>query len=501
MEDYNNQNITNVSQEWQDNINRWRFYQNSYAGGDQYANGEYLTHYVYEDQSAYRSRIQSTPLDNHCRNIIQIYSSFLFATSPRRDLTGLEMDPALDLFLEDSDMEGRSLDAFLADAHTQASIYGHAVLIVDRPNVTISTRADELEAGVRPYLSLFNAENVLDWEWRRKTNGGYELSRLKVLEHKDTKQTVFRIYYPEYTEVVTVKNADGKVKNTETTDNALGYIPAVWLYNQRSGVKGIGVSDLADISDLQRAIYDHTSELDQTLKLSNHPSIVATGDVDLNAGPGSVITIPQTMDPGIKPYIIQPGSQGIGAILDSINSKVEAIDRISHLGGVRATAKIAASGVALMVERQLLNARLQEKSNNMMLAEEQMWNVWADWQNAEWTGTIEYPSGFNLRDTNAELQNLKLAREIGVTDIDTNHEIERRIAELVIVDKDRLDKILKDPDGADIGAMKPGDGEAMETLTSDNWRPHVKDMLANGYTMAEIEVLHPEITQLMLAEV
>ena len=491
---------TKTHQEWQNNINRWRFYNNSFTGGDQYAKGEYLTHYIYEDNGTYKQRIASTPLDNHCKNVIEIFSSMLFSTPPRRDLSGLENDPTLDYFLEDCDMDGRSMDQFMRDVHQQAAIYGHVVCVVDRPDVPLDTKQKEIEAGVRPYLNLYNAENVVDWKWERSPNGKYELSMLKILEYADRDQITYRYYYKDRTDIVTTSSTTHKTEVTQSYANPLGYIPAVWIYNQRSAVRGIGISDLSDIADLQRAIYDHTAELDSTLKLSNNPSICATGDVDLNAGPGAVITMPAGMDPALKPYIIQPGSQGIQSILDSIQQKVDAIDRMAHLGGVRTTATKSASGISLLVERQLLNARLQSKGHQLELAEEQIWNIWSDWQNVEWTGYVQYPSGFNMRDVHAELQNLKLARDIGVANERANREIDNRVIELVITDQETQDYVLQnDPDGPEQGQMGKAEGEH-PTLTAETWRAHVQEMISQGYTLAEIETLHPELTQLMLAE-
>ena len=472
---------TKTHQEWQNNINRWRFYNNSFSGGNQYAKGEYLTHYVYEDNGAYKQRIASTPLDNHCKNVIEIFSSMLFSTQPRRDLSGLESDPTLDYFLEDCDMDGRSMDQFMRDVHQQAAIYGHCVVVVDRPDVPLDTKQKEIEAGVRPYLNLYNAENVVDWSWERAPNGKYELSMLKILEYADRDQITYRYYYKDRTDIVTSNSTKNKVEITQTYANPLGYVPAVWIYNQRSAVRGIGISDLSDIADLQRAIYDHTSELD--------------------SGPGAVLTMPAGMDPALKPYIIQPGSQGISSILDSIQQKVDAIDRMAHLGGVRTTATKSASGIALLVERGLLNARLQSKGHQLELAEEQIWNIWSDWQNLEWTGYIQYPSGFNMRDVNAELQNLKLARDIGISNERANREIDNRVIELVITDQETQDYVLQsDPDGKDTGMMGKAEGEHPE-LTADTWRAHVQEMVSQGYTLAEIETLHPELTQLMLSSI
>ena len=486
------------------NIDRYRFYNDSYIGGDDYANGSYLPHFVYEDGNDYAKRIASTPLANHCRNIIQIYTSFLFGKEPRRDYAGIDIDPSLDSFLMDADLEGRDFSAFMRDASIQSSIYGASVILVDRPSTQADTLEDELTAGIRPYVSLVSAENVIDWRFERQANGHYKMTMLKIMEEGTRDSQTFRYYYPSHTDVVTVYEKEKKVQITERHENPLGYIPAVWLYNERSAVRGVGISDLTDLADLQKSIYSDYCELDSTLKLSNHPSLVMTRTgVDANAGPGSVILMDETIPDQLRPYLLQPSSASIDSILNSIKTKVEEIDRIAHLGGVRSTSTRSVSGVSLMVERQLLHARLQEKANNLALAEEQVWGIWADWQNLTWEGQVDYPHGYNIRDTHAELQNLKIARELQPANATLNREIDRKIAELVVTDPDRLENVIEemdkpvDPDGPNIGKMGTSDMEHPK-LTVDTWKAHVQGMLDEGYTIAEIEVLHPEVTELML---
>ena len=61
-------------------------------------------------------------------------------------------------------------------------------------------------------------------------------------------------------------------------------------------------------------------------------------------------------------------------------------------------------------EFQLLNARLSEKADNLELAEEQMWKIWAEYMGTSWNGCINYPGSFNIRDTQAEIDSLVKAK-------------------------------------------------------------------------------------------
>jgi hypothetical protein len=163
---------------------RWQFLERSYSGGAQYRLGNYLTKYVMENNNEYLQRVARTPLDNHCRSIIHIFNSFLFRNQPKRDFGNMVNMPEIDQFLKDADLEGRSFDAFMRDANINASIYGHCLILLDKPSVNLGTRAEELEQGIRPYASLFTPQNILDWEFKRLPSGHYELSFLRLFERE-----------------------------------------------------------------------------------------------------------------------------------------------------------------------------------------------------------------------------------------------------------------------------------------------------------------------------
>ena len=93
-------------------------------------------------------------------------------------------------------------------------------------------------------------------------------------------------------------------------------------------------------------------------RLTNHPSLVKTPSVNASAGKGAVIEMPEELEPNLKPYFNHQGKTY--KQLESINNKVNAINRIAHTGAVRTTKQAVSSGIALQTEFELLNARLSE---------------------------------------------------------------------------------------------------------------------------------------------
>ena len=88
--------------------------------------------------------------------------------------------------------------------------------------------------------------------------------------------------------------------------------------------------------------------------------------------------MPDEIEPNLKPYLLQPSGANLNSIMDSIQHKVEAINRIAHTGAIRTTKQQVSSGIALQTEFELLNARLSEKADNLEIAEEQIFSKEVD---------------------------------------------------------------------------------------------------------------------------
>ena len=388
---------------------RWQFLLESYQGGENYRRGAHLVRYSLETEQEYQQRLRSTPLDNHCKSVISTYISFMFREAPQRDLDAI-MNSDVESFLRDADLDGRSFDAFMKETAIWASVFGHCWILMAKPTVEATTRADQLAQGVRPYVNLLTPLVVTDWRWDRLPNGRYDLSYFKYIEDVNDTITTIREWTREYIATYEYNENTRETDMIEYEINSLGRIPAVLVYNQRSQVRGIGISDIDDIADMQRAIYNELSEVEQSIRLEGHPSLVVTPDVQLGAGAGALIQMPDSLDPGLKPYMLNADATPINMIYESIKNRVAAIDKMANTGAVRATETHTASGIALETEFQLLNAKLSEKADNLQLAEEQIWELWCLYQGQQWMGSIEYPDSFNIRDRNREFEELNSAK-------------------------------------------------------------------------------------------
>lgn len=440
--------IVNKHEKYKKNIYRWKYYYDSYYGGQDYQTGQYLRKYLAEEDDGYNEygkRLANTPLDNHCRSVIDTYTSFIWRETPQREFGSLAENPALEMFLKDADLEGRSYDAVMREATTLANIYGHVLLMLDKPASEANTLAEELAEGIRPYLVVITPDNILDWDWERKANGRYVVSYLKIKEYEDEEKAIYRVWENDRVSVYEVDENEGEMSLIEQYENQMGHIPATFLYGQRSHERGMGISQIADIADVQKNIYNELSELEQVIRISNHPTLVMTEGVDASAGAGAVIVIEDTdVDPQLKPYMLQPSAQSIGSILQSIETKIGMIDRMANLSSMRSTSRATASGVSLKIERELLNVKLAQMADNLEICEEHLLGHFAHFYDLEFDGVIDYPDNFDMTDTYTELDFLMKASAAPVSSAQYKTEIAKQIARLVVEDEEKMDVIIRE---------------------------------------------------------
>ncbi len=465
---YTKDQALDTHKDYKEAVTNFEYFIRSYNGGYDYTLGQYLNRYNLELDNEFNQRLANTPCDNHCRNIIQIYSSFLFRVKPSRNFGSMAEEPSLESFLKDADLEGNSFNNVVKQAQNYASIYGHCFMILDKPSIQTRTRADELSQDIRPYVSIVTPENALDWNFKREVNGKYYLDYLKIREEVDKDGgTYFRMWYPDRIDTIYQKDND-EPSLIDTAENQIGKIPAVILYNSKSHKRGIGISDLTDIADLQKAIYNEYSEIEQLIRLTNHPSLVKTPSVNASAGAGAVIEMPEEIEPNLKPYLLQPSGANLNSIMESIKHKVEAINRIAHTGAIRTTKQQVSSGIALQTEFELLNARLSEKADNLEIAEEQLFRLYAQFQNVDFDGEINYPDSFNIKDYAIDLQFFSMAKAMNIQSPTFNKEVDKEIIRSVLDDDEKLNQAFDEVDGqAEVGQFSQDEVQEEDVENED----------------------------------
>jgi hypothetical protein len=448
-----------------------------------------------EDQTPgaqYSNRLNYTALENACKLVVDTYKSFLFRTTPVRAFSNLQGNTLVDSFVEDADLDGTSLNAFIQQCNTYAMVYGSVWVGMDKPaNQNVTTLAQELEGGIRPYTTMITPENVTRWKYERQETGRYELTQLQVKEADTDDLTIFRVWTKETIQRYSFDKQSTSVTLLDEVANPIGSIPFVQLKANQSATRGIGQSDIADVAKVQQAIFSLLSEAEQNIRISSHPSLVVTPEVDVSAGAGAVITVESTTAPELKPYLLTPSGASIESIIKMITKHQEMIMKMTHLEAVSATKTVAKSGVALQVEFNMLNNRLGEKATQLEAFEKKLWDLFQIWTGVSFDDGfyVEYKKKFDLRDDNADLLNYKTVLEMGLPSQTLNRELYKQIASIVIKDGDSMDEIIAEIDGKQVS------GDKMTPTTPANRETHIQEMIMNGLTDASILEQHPEISQ------
>jgi hypothetical protein len=458
------------------------YHYKSYVGGELYKNGSYLTQYIGENQgpgNQYAKRLESTPLDNHVQTTIDIYRSFLFRTLPKRELGLLVNNPAVNAWLYDTDQEGQSLDSFLKTANDLAMVTGSVWILVDKPNYAVETQAQAEQLGIRAYAATYTPQNVLDWYYERNIAGKMELEYIKVRESDNDSYTIFTCWYKDSVCKYKVsKDQQGgydAIVDFNEYENPLGYIPFIHHAPLKSPTKGVGFSLIADVANQQKFIYNCASEIEQHLRISSHPTLVKPTSVDAVAGAGSIINMDESVDPGLKPYLLSPSLSTTDSILKAINNAVQSIQRMTHTSSIQATTGSPMSGVALQTERQLLNAKLSDMADTLKETEYQMWITWLDWQALSMPEdfNLEYPETFDMRDEFLELDFLLKTRSSGVTNKMFQDEVSKQIVALTIEDSELQSKIFADMDKDTFEPHEMTDPMSGKTVVAETYEQHL----------------------------
>ena len=429
VQDYSRLSMTNY--EYGRNRPRWQFLLDSYVGGQDYRTSGYLTKYNLEQGGEYNQRLLITPLQNHCASIISVYMSFLFRNDIERDFGTWEGMADLDSFLDDADYEGRNFNAFMKEAATWASVFGHTWVIMSKANIGAQTLAQEMEAGVRPYMNIVSPLVVNDWSWERKDNGEYELVYIKYIEDVVDKMTILKEITPTEIRTWVLDDTLKEAHIKAIEPNELGRVPAILVYSKKSLVRGQGISDINDIADVQRMIYNMTSEIEQSIRMDGHPTLVVPPTAQLGSGAGGVIVLQEGSDSSLNPYYLEHGGQGVTQIRDTILQLEDNIDKMANTGAVRGVrSQSMASGVAMETEFQLLNARLAEKADCLEVAEQAIWHLFGMFQGRPFEGYIKYPDSFSMRDVQREYNELVTAKQ-AASDPNTLALIDYRVRELL----------------------------------------------------------------------
>lgn len=392
-----------------------------------------------EPQSSYERRIKELYGLGYSASVVEIFQHFLFKKNPQdRHLGKLHDDELWKQFYEDADLYGNGYEATLMDTALYAGVLGHMGILVDKANTQVTTRQQEIDSRVYPYIAKYFPQAILDWNYARDEYNRPFLNYLKLMD--DDNQ--YRLWSPTMWEVWELPKNDKGMPDDSNVDasailvnkgaNALGEIPFAWYYNFKSRFHGIGKSDISEISRIDLSIIRNLSQIEEIINFAAFPMMRKpmrdAKPTDINAPQqDDEVSVEAVLEfdpenPESKPdWLEAEVKDPIEATWNHIQGKVAEIYRAANIGGLAATEPTAEpqSGVAKRTDFQMLEAKLVNKAINTENSENSVVEFWLKWQN-QWEEMkddvkMARPKHFDIEDLATDLANALTAKTVVIS--------------------------------------------------------------------------------------
>lgn len=320
------------------------------------AETKYLPKFMAESQANYQNRVNRSVLFNALKSTVAQMTGKIFS---KPTVLGSDVPAALSDYAENIDLTGRNLNVFARDVFYDAMQTGVGYILADmplavqRPDGLPATRADELRAGIRPYLVYIPVENIIGWK-SQQIDGVETLTQVRIKEcvavqdgdfaEKEIEQ--IRVLRPGSWEIW--RKSELKLNEWALFDEgvtSLDKIPLAPVYLNRTSFM-CGAPPLEELADLNCAHWQSSSDQRNILTVARVPILFGTGfgdDAVLEIGASSLI---RNSNPSAKLQYIEHSGHAIGAgdkDLQNLESQMQACGfqlLVEKPGGKTATGEI-----------------------------------------------------------------------------------------------------------------------------------------------------------------
>ena len=251
------------------------------TSGMRAAGKSFLPQWPNESSDGYKNRLATAVLHPAFLRTVEV-----LAAKPLSKAITLDETPTRLLeWVNDIDSEGRGLHAFCVDLMMDCLGKGISGVLVDHPtSPEIRTKAQEREAGVRPYFVRYPPGTVLGWKARR-ISGKMQLTQLRLLEQETVDDGDFgeknieqvRVLTPGKWEIWRAKPEkpnEWELKEEGTT--SLKVIPFAFFYGVRTGF-GTGKPPMLELAHQNVEHWQSSSDQQTILHVARVPILFMKG--------------------------------------------------------------------------------------------------------------------------------------------------------------------------------------------------------------------------------
>lgn len=372
------------------------------------ASPSHLVPHARESAERYAARCALATYENHLRAACEQFVSYLQRRKPMRDIGG---SPLAALLVQDADMGGKPLDAFMASLALELRARGSMLVLMDMPDTERpASMLEQIERRAVPYLRMIRPEDVCAFELDDET-GAFRTVTISCMEEVAGK--------PQQCER-TWDMAGWSLRFGERVlargEHPFGMCPVMHI--TESGRPYPCVGKYAQIADLSLSLYNARSELSDLMRgqgfgvLAVQVPPEAAHNYD---APGAAATIgvhSMLLYPGEAPRFISPEAAPAQTYLAVIEQLTRSVARVS-LADEQDPNGTPESGLARRMRFERLNADLAGFSAQLQALERRIWRMFATALGVQNVVTVEWPTDFNLVDSAAELDILSMMQATG----------------------------------------------------------------------------------------
>lgn len=416
---------------------------------------KYLPQWPKESDDNYKTRVSRATLYPAFKRTLKVLASKPFSKSLAiKD----DVPESIRGYLDDVDLQGRNLQAFLFDVMKTAIAYGIDGVLVEFPkkgNASV-TVADEKAEGLRPYLVQYPPGSVLGWR-KERINGVEKLTQLRLKEtfaepggeYGESDVTQIRVLSIDKWEIFR-KDKNGDWVSYDHGVNTIGEIPFVPFYGDRTGFM-TGESPLAELAHQNIEHYQSCSDQQTILHMARVPILITIGldpETSITVGGPSATNLPM----GSSMQFVEHSGAAIAAGRQSI---LDLEERMRQTGaellmmqpGQIATIKIASENEANRCDLQRITENFEDSINQVL-------QFMAKWVGEENGGTVELFKDFGVSALGTTDSNVLLSlSQAGIISNETtfNEQKRRGILSADLTFEDEKEKI--DEQGPPLGTI------------------------------------------------
>jgi len=383
------------------------FHRNSYRGGKDYIEQDYLFTHDREKSTDYENRKQRAYFYNYVRPVIDSYLFFLFKATPIRiGDTATELDVIR--FIADPSKGTEDLNDMMRFHTFTLLLLGRSWLRMDAPPVPPISKFEEEDRHKLPYIYHYTSEDVLDWAEGEEGR----LRWVKAWSREDAKTNPFYASAANVSIKIWTPNSivryDEEGQYIDGVPNFTGVVPFI-LTKLNPELK----SFIADISIINRALFNWCSLLDEILYKQTFSQLVVPGDEkqalsEKRVGIASAFTFPP--DARHAPHFISPDVDQGNLVQKQIDVAIMEIYRAANLEWVDSKRATNKSGSAKMFDFQNTNKVLGGIASSLEQTERNIFWMYDQIRDKDREpAKTQYPRDFSVAALESELTNIFFA--------------------------------------------------------------------------------------------